>query len=421
MRALYWFRNDLRIHDNEAIHWICKNASEVLFVYSFPVTFNRAGRFRRHFQLQSLLSLKSHLSEMGQHLYVTSSPPEEVIPTLCTKYRIHSVVFSEEFTSEEMEEEQRLRQRLHHQQMISFDQRTLIKKKDLPFPIQDMPLVFTDFRLSVETVCPIEKPRPLPLLWPQAISLDEFELDLVRELKLFPIPSRFTGGETQGLHRLRDYIWEKDRLKFYKDTRNGLLNFDDSSKFSPWLANGCLSARQIHHEVSLYEAERVHNDSTYWMKFELLWRDYFKFYALKHGPFIFRLEGISSRPPETANPMALEYFNRWKNANTGNDFIDANMKELNETGFMSNRGRQVVASYLAKTLKSDWRWGARYFEEMLIDYDAASNWGNWNYVAGVGSDPRDRVFNATLQAQTYDPQGNYVRRWLGDSRHGGPF
>ncbi|MCS7074883.1 MAG: cryptochrome DASH, partial [Bacteroidia bacterium] len=108
-----------------------------------------------------------------------------------------------------------------------------------------------------------------------------------------------------------------------------------------------------------------------------------------------------------------EVFERWKNAQTGEPWIDANMEELRKTGFLSNRGRQNVASYLVNDLRQPWQWGAEYFEAMLIDYDVCSNWGNWNYIAGVGNDPReDRYFNPKTQAQRYDPDGTFIKLWL---------
>ncbi|NJK88605.1 MAG: DASH family cryptochrome, partial [Myxococcales bacterium] len=221
---------------------------------------------------------------------------------------------------------------------------------------------------------------------------------------------RFEGGETVGLARLREYLWSTDALRHYKETRNGVLEANESSKFSAWLGLGCVSARRIYAEVKRYESERVQNESTYWLIFELLWRDYFKFLALREGARAFMLSGISRRVLSWKGDEAA--FDRWAQGQTGYPFVDAFMRELSATGFMSNRGRQNVASFLAKTLGIDWRWGAAHFEAELIDYDAASNWGNWQYVAGVGTDPRDRIFNVVKQGRDYDPDGVFVRRWV---------
>jgi deoxyribodipyrimidine photo-lyase len=129
---------------------------------------------------------------------------------------------------------------------------------------------------------------------------------------------------------------------------------------------------------------------------------YFSLYGLKqmHSEFTHQVE-----PPDELN--------KWINGQTESDFVNANMLELRETGFMSNRGRQIVASYLINDLKVDWRFGAAYFEEQLIDYDVCSNWGNWAYLAGVGNDPRsNRYFDTKKQADIYDKNGEYRNRWL---------
>jgi deoxyribodipyrimidine photo-lyase len=189
------------------------------------------------------------------------------------------------------------------------------------------------------------------------------------------------------------------------------LGADYSSKFSAWLALGCLSPRYIYEQVRAYETQRIKNDSTYWLIFELLWRDYFRFIAHKHGKKIFRSSGLHG----VTIPWQQDWkrFELWCAGETGYPLIDANMRELAATGFMSNRGRQNVASFLTKNLGIDWRMGAEWFESLLIDYDVASNWGNWNYSAGVGNDARGfRYFNILKQAQDYDPDGHYVQHWL---------
>lgn len=220
----------------------------------------------------------------------------------------------------------------------------------------------------------------------------------------------FKGGEKAAAKRLEHYFWEGDRLKSYKFIRNGLLGADYSSKFSPWLANGCLSPRKIYWQVKQYEQERKKNVSTYWMVFELLWRDYFHFSYLRHGTDFFRSGGIQHRKRDWDTDRTV--FNKWANAETGIPFIDANMRELNKTGSMSNRGRQNVASFLSQNLNLDWRMGAEYFESMLIDYDVYSNYGNWMYNSTVGHDSRNRYFNIIKQAQKYDSNGEYVKHWL---------
>jgi deoxyribodipyrimidine photo-lyase len=168
----------------------------------------------------------------------------------------------------------------------------------------------------------------------------------------------------------------------------------------------------VYHEIKKYEAERGENKSTYWLIFELLWRDYFRLIGKKHGNVIFQKGGILGKPDKSWVDDE-RIFRIWANGDTGIPFIDANMRELSATGFMSNRGRQNVASFLVKDLKVNWLMGAEWFESQLIDYDPCSNYGNWMYIAGVGNDPREtRYFNILSQATRYDINGDYVKLWL---------
>jgi deoxyribodipyrimidine photo-lyase len=227
------------------------------------------------------------------------------------------------------------------------------------------------------------------------------------------------GGETAALARIRHYATDTTALRTYKETRNGMLGADYSSKLSPWLAAGCVSPRTVLAAVRAHEAAHGANDSTYWLLFELLWRDYFRLAAGVHGARFFSLSGVgptaASAPGASATVWGRDPSLRtaWCLGRTGYPFVDACMRELLLTGFMSNRGRQNVASFLARDLALDWRIGAAWFEALLIDHDPCSNYGNWAYVAGVGADPREsRYFLIPKQARTYDPDGAFMRTWL---------
>lgn len=194
-----------------------------------------------------------------------------------------------------------------------------------------------------------------------------------------------------------------------------MIGVDFSTKFSPWLALGCISPRYIYEQIKKYEVERTANQSTYWVIFELLWRDYFKFVALKYGNRIFYMNGLQDKHVPWNTDMKM--FDAWKEGRTGVPFVDANMRELALTGFMSNRGRQNVASFLTKDLGLDWRLGAEWFEYLLVDHDVCSNYGNWLYSAGIGNDPREnRKFNMIKQGLDYDNNGDYVRQWVPELR-----
>ena len=293
----------------------------------------------------------------------------------------------------------------------------MFENEDLPFELKDLPGVFSSFRRKVEKNLKIRPLIPAPekisCSWTpknqlptlQHFGLDEFETDERAVLD-------FRGGEDAGTSWMKEWIWERDCLKIYKETRNGMVGSDYSSKLSPWLASGCLSAVQVYWEIKKYEEERVANESTYWLFFELLWREFFRFVSRLNGPKLFWRSGIKEaddiRP--RGDPKTLK---RWKEGRTPNAFVNANMIELARTGWMSNRGRQNVASYLIHDLGQDWLAGAKHFENLLLDYDPCSNYGNWMYLAGVGNDPRPiRAFNLEKQAEYYDPDEKFRTLWL---------
>lgn len=227
----------------------------------------------------------------------------------------------------------------------------------------------------------------------------------------------FVGGETAGLKRVQEYIFDKDLLKIYFDTRNGMLGGDYSTKFSPWLAHGCISPRFIAKECKRYEQETgIVNKSTYWVVFELLINCHFRMFSFKHGNSLFSLDGTLGKDAHGSHPNSRKWglnkksLQAWKDGMTGYPLVDANMRELAATGFMSNRGRQNVASFLALDMNTDWRYGADHFEKYLLDHDVYANWGNWCAAAGMTGGRVNR-FNIVKQSKDYDKEGDYVRQW----------
>jgi deoxyribodipyrimidine photo-lyase len=429
-RILVWFRNDLRLRDNETLTRAMQQGKEIIPVYCFDprmfekteLGFPKTGAFRAKFMLESVADLRSSLRRIGGDLVILEGKPEEAVVDFAKKIEAKAIYYSKEVTSEERNVDKSLEKAAFSSGIAceSFWQSTLYHLDDLPFPVRQTPEVFTQFRKEVEKQSKIRQafPEPKHLSYPGG-ELISSPGDLPK-LKNFGLEEpkqdakswlEMKGGETSVLGRLRSYFWDKDLLKVYKETRNGLVGMDYSSKFSPWLALGCISPRTIQEEVKRYERERKKNESTYWLIFELIWRDYFRFIAKKHGDKIFDIQGIRHQKDSWRRDKAQ--FQRWVEGLTGVPFVDANMRELSATGFMSNRGRQNVASFLVNDLGIDWTWGASYFESQLIDYDVCSNWGNWMYVGGVGNDPREnRYFNILRQANNYDKKGDFVRLWI---------
>jgi len=429
-RAIVWFRSDLRLHDNEALTSALRMAEEVIPVFVFDdrifkgktrFGFPKTGKFRTKFILECVADLRNNLKNAGSDLVVRSGYPETILPELARDFKASWVICNRERMREEVTVQDGLEQKLWAQgvELIYTRGKMLYHTQDLPTPVHHTPDFFFQFRKENEHITPVREPIPTPAEVhpvPQGMetgtipSLADFGHSPVDDNDRAALP--FKGGESEALKRLKYYLWDSDLVKTYKETRNGLLGGDYSSKFSPWLAQGCLSPKTVYHEIKRYERERTSNESTYWLFFELLWRDFFRLMGKKHGNRIFLKGGVQNKPMKQYRNNR-EMFELWAAGKTGVPFIDANMRELNQTGWMSNRGRQNVASFLMRDLKVNWQMGAEYFESLLLDYDPCSNWGNWNYVAGVGSDPReDRYFNILTQARNYDPHGDYVKHWI---------
>ncbi|NUN09550.1 MAG: DASH family cryptochrome [Ignavibacteriaceae bacterium] len=424
--AIYWVRNDLRLQDNEIFSRYIKHCSLLIPVYIFDPRFflpnqygfPRTGKFRAKFLYETVRHFQKKLRNAGRGLIVRVGFPEIVIPELARKYECVNVYATKEHAHDEVLIESEMRNNLGNIRLLLFEQATLYHPNELPFDISRFPDGFNEFKNGVEEKASVRWPfRVLPKLPPYPLELNSESMPALDELgyseeELQTVDTGiFNGGEGWGLKRLKDYIWDRRLISTYKETRNQLLGEAYSTKLSPWLACGALSPRLVYDEVLRFENEAGANDSTYWLKYELLWRDFFRFVTMKYGSSIFKKGGIKNKPMKTADPEEL--FDRWKEGRTGQPFVDANMHELKATGYMSNRGRQIVASYLIHDMRLDWRLGAAWFESMLIDYDVSSNYGNWMYVAGVGNDQRPfRQFNPVRQAEIYDPRGDYIDKWL---------
>ena len=430
MKHLIWFRNNLRVNDNTVLNHAVANNNSVIAVYCFDPRhftttafgFKKTGPYRAQFLIETLKDLKETLKEKNITLVVSLTKPEHCISTLVKNHNISAVYYQKEWTQEEQEVEHLVKESIKTSEVTlhSYYDQFLFHPKDIPFSsINEIPKIYTAFRKACEKKAVV---RPLvnsEINLPKTNLLNEdYTIPKLKDLGL----SEFTvhpntafpykGGETEGLKRINEYHWNTNHIASYKETRNGMIGSEYSSKYSAWLANGSISARQIYWDIKDYEKKVIKNQSTYWMIFELIWRDYFMYISLKYGNSIFKLNGIISKDYNwNKSKSALKH---WINGTTPYDFVNANMIELKETGWMSNRGRQNVASYWAKELQQDWRIGASYFESLLIDYDVHSNYGNWMYNAGVGNDPRDRKFNIQLQAKRYDPNREYRKLWLND-------
>lgn len=424
MNNLVWFTNNLRVADNKALAEACKKSGKVIGVYcfdprQFEVTkygFKKTEKFRTQFLIESVQQLKSNLLKQNISLFVFFDTPENALQKIILEHSISSIYFQKEWTFEEVTIINKIKNQHANIVFNEYYDQFLFHPDDIPYKdIKLLPQIFTVFRKECEKRVAVKntistEPKTQENLVenntiiPTIIDLgfDAFE---VHKNTAFP----FNGGENSALNRIENYFFETQNLSQYKQTRNGLIGSNYSSKLSAWLANGSISAKTIYWSVKEYEQTVEANEDTYWLIFELIWRDYFKYISMKFGTKIFQLHGILDYKYDWK--FNQKAFNQWILGNTNEPFVNANMKELAQTGFMSNRGRQNVASFWAKEWKQDWRMAAAYFESLLIDYDVHSNYGNWLYNAGVGNDPRDRKFNIKRQAEMYDEKGEYQRLW----------
>ena len=439
-RGLVIFRYNLRTHDNPGLRLMQQHVSTLDCVCVLePALFaepgvgspptrhgyrSRVGTHRRRFLWQAIADLNQQLEVRGSSLNLVTGPFLPTVSRLMSAGRYSHVAMVDHPGFYEQQQLQQLRRQFPKSEWLASEDFTLFPQRALPFASSALPESFSRFRKQVESLQP---PSPVDVIGALPPSSDAVRThhdgEAARQItqafarwRAEPMTDESTGsmvgGETRALEHLNHYLHVSQAVRHYKETRNQLQGWDFSSKLSPWLAVGCLSPRMVWHEVLRHEQRYGRNDSTAWLLFELLWREYFQWMARFYGARLFSLRGI-----QNVNPLLTFYpetFMAWREGNTPSPFVNAFMRQLKATGWMSNRGRQIVASYLVNELGVDWRYGAAWFEEMLLDYDCGANWGNWQYLAGVGADPRGRRrFNIEKQQTQYDPDGEFVKTWAG--------
>ncbi len=439
MKSVYLFQKDLRATNNTILGEALKVSKELIFAFIKPIDFDTNetelkfplwSEPKKYFFIEALQHLAQILKEAGHDLYFFESNID--FAEYVKVQSIESIYFSSSPFSYENEFQKFLPSDL---KLISEPTDLLIKPENLNSGYDGF-TSFTKFRKVVEKYkWPVEKPIDLTSFFKSntnTIRTNEFSDGVVKiSTKVIPnfktatvwcgerlekltnteIAFNLQGDRVSALKHVDDYIWNTKHIKHYKETRNGLLNFYDSSKFSAWLALGVLSPAEIFHNISNFEDHNGSNASTYWLKLELLWREYFKWMAEVYGDQFFKSEGLTENYIEhEIDEKSLHNFMSWTKGQSKNSFINANIIELKCTGFMSNRGRQNVASYLVHELGLSWLWGAKWFESRLIDYDPASNYGNWQYISGAGG-WGEHKFDFDWQAKTYDPNNEYQKFW----------
>ena len=417
---LVWFRNDLRIHDNEILLEAVRKADKVLPVYCFdPFYFKqnlsgnpKTGNIRARFLLESVANLRKNLQALGGELIIRIGNPAEVLPQLADEYQVNEVYHHREVAHEETEISEQVETALWKMRLNlkHFIGHTLYHKEDLPFPIKDIPDSFAVFKKKVERDSNVRQcvATPDQIIIPEI--KDRGEIPTLQMLGLnepFDDPratEHFVGGEDEARAQLEKFFVNNNHTIIGK--KNTMLNL---SKLSPWIALGCISLRQVYWEV--IKQQQLNNTAYPGMLLDLLWRDYFRFMFKKHGQKFIAVKDESANTTENIVD-GNEPFEHWEHGETGVPLVDAIMHELNATGYISNYSRQIAAGFLVNELKIDWKKGAAYFEEKLIDYSPASNWGNWAFIAGVNDARESRYAVAAPPAAEQMAKSDYIDTWL---------
>jgi len=419
MKALYWLTKDLRLQDNPALT-MAAQADQLLCVFVVQPEWLRPGRYQQRamneqrwlFCWQSLLAFETELKALGQRLHIAVGDPATVLPALCQQHGLDHLFTQRNPGSDERQLWRRLQQAMPRVQLTAVDQHGLFPEDTLPMALEELPPSFSAFRRQVEK----------HQLWSHATAPT---LTALPPAPGFPEDARglcpprntalqlpISAGSPAAMAHLDRFTFGEQHLSHYKDTRNHLEDPTGSSHLSAWLATGALSARTVAARIRDYEAQFGANESTYWLWFELLWREYFLWQSFRLNEALFSVSGLQTKRLRGA--FYPHRFKAWTAGTTEWPLVNAIMNQLRQTGFISNRSRQIAASALIYDLDLDWRYGAAWFESCLLDYEVGSNWGNWQYIAGVGADPRGgRHFNIAKQTEQYDPHGEYIKRWQG--------
>lgn len=375
------FRNNLRVSDNKALLKAFNSCENMICLYTTEVLegsnlgFKKCGKFRKEFIYESLVSLKESLLQKNIWLYIV----DDINATLeKLNERFNLKLFIEK---EVGVEEKEFETKLEKYELHSFFNQTMIDINELSS--FDYTKSFSNFRKKAEKLeikNPIEKIGFKKQLY-MIVDIKEVSLSINKSLNFLK------GGEIEAFKRV-DFYLEHFMHKYF-DTRSLLSGEDISTMFSPYLSCGCISAKQVYWKLKEYENKFGSSKSSYWIYFELLWRDFFHLVMLKSNEKLFTKNGI--REISYNFRIDKNLMEKFFSAKTGVEIIDTGVNQLKTTGWISNRQRLLMARYFSKNLELDFRYCAAFFEEHLLDYNPASNYGNFAYQAGVGNDKREGI------------------------------
>jgi deoxyribodipyrimidine photo-lyase len=397
--TIFWFRRDLRLHDNHGFYEALKNSKAVLPVFIFDKNIldelpDKKDR-RVSFIHQSLNKLNVEFQKQNSSLLAIHDEPLNAFKIICNSFIIKAVFTNHDYEPYAIERDLKIKEWLQTKNISfhSFKDQVIFEKDEVAKSDGTPYTIFTPYSKVWKQKLIAETGRSFPSnkLLANLFTTKPFRFPPLLELGFERSAGEFPSSEIN-----------KKIISNYHLTRN-LPAVNGTSKLSIHLRFGTVSVREL---VAL-----AFKTNEQWLN-ELIWRDFFmmilyKFPHVVSRSFKKKYENIEWRNNETE-------FKKWCNGETGYPIVDAGMRELNETGFMHNRVRMIVASFLTKHLLIDWRWGEAYFAEKLLDYELSSNNGNWQWAAGCGCDaaPYFRIFNPTEQTKRFDPDKLYIKKWI---------
>ena len=398
--SIFWFRRDLRLHDNVGLHHALKSEHPVLPLFIFDTEILEKlpeDDPRVTFIFETLQKMRKTLQDdADSSVALYHGTPKEVFTNLINEYDIQFVFTNHDYEPYAKERDATIKD--------------LLSENDIEFKTYKDQVIFEKDEVVKNDGDPYVVYTPYKDTWKDAFDpsehLIEYEIDFsnfIEHQRLPTLDLQDMGFKTSTL-KVPDYTVTSDLIENYEDTRNYPAKENGTSRLGPHLRFGTVSIRKM---VKKAIAE---TNEVFWS--ELIWREFFM-QILWHYPktvnnaFKSKYDRIEWRNNE-------EEFERWKNGKTGYALVDAGMRQLNQSGYMHNRVRMLVASFLCKHLLIDWRWGEAYFAEKLLDYEMASNVGNWQWAAGSGVDaaPYFRIFNPMTQIEKFDKDKVYIKQWV---------
>jgi len=398
--AIHWFRRDLRLEDNTALVAAAKSGLPVLPIFIFDTNILSRLKLKEDrrvaFIHETLIKLQANLRQQGGQLQVFHGKPEEIFSILAERFNIAAVYCNEDYEPYARERDA---------QVAKF-----CEERGIIFTATKDHVVFAPHEILKDDGTPYHVFTPYSRRWlaafaekPPVVQSGTLHCRWLKVADDNPIPCPEDLGFSSVPSLAPPALLDSKIIQNYAATRD-IPGIRGTSRLGVHLRFGTISIRRL----ALIASEL----STKYLA-ELIWREFYQM-ILWHYPHTVR-EPFRAQYATLRWPGSEEDFRRWRNAETGYDLVDAGIRELVETGFMHNRVRMVVASFLTKHLLCDWRWGEHFFAQYLLDYELASNVGGWQWSAGIGVDaaPYFRIFNPAEQQKKYDADGVYVRRWLG--------